>query len=546
MVWTRWMWNNAVPAVVFFIPAVVYVAYVSAFGVNVPFLDDWNQIGIFTSIYTHSLTFGMLWVQHNENRMFFPNVLVSLMGVLDHFNIKMEMYASAAFMICSAGIVAYGAKVTRSVLSWWGVTPIAISMLSLSQHGAILWGFTVGNYMVVFCLVSSVVLLLLPPRWFYFAVLLAIIGSFSSMQGLPIWIAGIPALVWGAREGVGERGRRLWIWCLACVTSIGVYLIGFHSSATEAPTITYALTHAGAVMESFIVLPGAILPLFVLGVARRLVVVDFAFGLCVYAGALFAVAQWYRRGRDHCGLLGVSLIVFGIMFDAMVAFGRIKFGVAEMTSSRYTTYNLLLVSGVYLGVVSYAVRGVRSSLIATGGVMVLIAMQALVSYPLGWEAGGVTYKERVAASDVLVNYKIATDKLISGQLFPAAQFVRSHALIMQSHSMSSFYGKSFRAYHSVGLVPTGFQPSLLPVPQVLTHLIHAHRSYRLAWTALSAVYQTSTDLRQAFPKRSPLFLSRFLGWCLSYGVHADPAHVYLAHYRGELARMDALISRSPA
>jgi hypothetical protein len=74
----------------FGLPLIGYFSFVSHYGVNVVVGDQWNDVTVIRGSYQHFFDWGQMWAQANENRIFFPNVIVILLAHFGHFNIQTE------------------------------------------------------------------------------------------------------------------------------------------------------------------------------------------------------------------------------------------------------------------------------------------------------------------------------------------------------------------------------------------------------------------------------------------------------------------------
>jgi lipoprotein signal peptidase len=60
------------------LPILLYLWFIFKYGVNFPFLDDWTGIiPLVKQLYIKKLTLMSIWLQHTENRMFFPNIVLA-------------------------------------------------------------------------------------------------------------------------------------------------------------------------------------------------------------------------------------------------------------------------------------------------------------------------------------------------------------------------------------------------------------------------------------------------------------------------------------
>src|SRR6185503_3278270 len=80
-------------------PLAVLIWVVSRYSVDVPFYDQWEFLPLLDKMYQEQLTFGDLWAQFNEHRIFFPKLLMLGLARLTHWNIRCENAASVALAI---------------------------------------------------------------------------------------------------------------------------------------------------------------------------------------------------------------------------------------------------------------------------------------------------------------------------------------------------------------------------------------------------------------------------------------------------------------
>ena len=57
------------------LPIAIVSIYIFLFGLNIPFLDQWEVVGLLEQQQQGSLSFSDLLAQHNEHRPFFPRLL---------------------------------------------------------------------------------------------------------------------------------------------------------------------------------------------------------------------------------------------------------------------------------------------------------------------------------------------------------------------------------------------------------------------------------------------------------------------------------------
>jgi hypothetical protein len=223
----------------FVAPVLAYFWFVDHFALNTIWIDQWSDLGIISHAYSGHLTLSTLWAQHTDNRILFPNLIVLLLAYATHFNIVDEEFLSATILVLSITLLIIGHRRRSPTTPWIFYSPVAILMLSVVQSGNTLWGFQFAWYLVLLALSVSLVLCD-SPKWKWFvtagAISAAIVGSFSSLQGLLIWPAGLLILL------LRNRSRRfVFTWIGAAAVTTAIYFVNFNAQSGD--TNGYILHH---------------------------------------------------------------------------------------------------------------------------------------------------------------------------------------------------------------------------------------------------------------------------------------------------------------
>jgi len=177
----------AVTLAAFLSPVILYFWFIHNYGVNWLHADQWYDIKLIRSWFSGHLTLGELWAQHAENRIFFQNLLTLLLARTTHFNVVDEEYLGAAMLVGATALLILAHRRRSISVPWLAYCPVAFVMLSIAQWGCALYGFELGWFMVMLALASSLYLLdrsELTRSVMAGAVVAAVVGSFSSLQGL--------------------------------------------------------------------------------------------------------------------------------------------------------------------------------------------------------------------------------------------------------------------------------------------------------------------------------------------------------------------------
>src|SRR5580692_4948026 len=97
-------------AIGFALPIVAYFWFLHKYSLNVIFRDQWDDVGLISHSYNGTLGLGTLWAPHNENRIFFPNLIVLLLSRSTHFNIVSEEYLSGVMLVVATGVIIFSHK----------------------------------------------------------------------------------------------------------------------------------------------------------------------------------------------------------------------------------------------------------------------------------------------------------------------------------------------------------------------------------------------------------------------------------------------------
>jgi hypothetical protein len=447
---------SIVTALGFGLPVVAYFWLIHRYALNVPYGDQWGDISLIGHSYNGTLSFGTLWALHNENRVFFPNLIVLALSRTTHFNIVIEEYFSGAMLIAATALIIYAHK-RRSRRAWVYYCPVAILLLSFVQHENTLSGQEMASYLLLLSLAVMVVLLdSFTLAWIGLigALVAATVGSFSSLQGLLIWPAGLVLLYHRRRP---RPFFIVWVGCMAI--SVFLYFYGYQTSSGSAPTPTYALAHPITAFKFYLFAIGDVLGTNVnLGGHGNSGVLVFGMLVLVLAAA---VVVFYGIKRDEYGgnPVGVALICFGLLFAATITDGRIRFYQLSgypwaASASRYTTFDLLVLVGTYLALLGRPTLHVRMEnlglLIARVTVVVAVCVQVSIGIGTGLIGARSDYAVRVQDARVLANIDKASPTLImdlgpiSVDSLESTGTLRSLAHLAAQYHLSLFDGARAR------------------------------------------------------------------------------------------------------
>jgi hypothetical protein len=453
----------------FALPALGYLALVQHYQVNAIWQDQWDDIVVIR----HFPSWSALWTQHTDNRILFPNLIVVALAHTVHFNVDIEEYLSAFMLFAATALFIWLHKRRSPNTPLLFYCPVAILALTLSQWQNALWGFQMAWYLVLLSLAVAMALLDRPhvpgplgwPRsaWptFVVAVLAGVVGSFSSVQGLLIWPVGLVLLY--------HRRWARWAvvtWLVAAGATASLYFYNFTPTRVFNPS--YVLSHAFHAVAVFVFALGD-----VVGVQERLQdppnIAVMAFGVAILALAIFVLLRWGIH-RDECSgaPIGIALIVFGLLFDALVTQGRYWLNFYAASMSHYTTYDVLVLAGIYMTVLTGARADAGSESILHGSdsdshlhrlvswirgnmgridrravrriALAAIVIQVVVAVPLGLKNARAFHQVYLTTARVTANIEHEPDSVLVRDLYyvQGPAWIRDQAQYLRSHDLSQF------------------------------------------------------------------------------------------------------------
>ena len=280
-------------------------------------------------------------------------------------------------------------------------------MASVVQAENILWGFQLAWYLVLVVL-AGVIFILDHPSLSMLgsvgAVILAVIGSYSSFQGLFVWIAGLLLLFYRRRPTRLIAG---WVAAGALTTALYVYKLNTQAGV---PSYFTAVHFPRQAVRFYFESIGDVLgvPLRSNGVGADLVT---GAGVVIVALALFALWSGFRcREAQSAAPVGMVLVVFGLLFALSTTWGRTFGGAAAASASRYTTYDLLILVGAYLTFLALprsavSIRGSSRSMTRTVAAMLgcLIVLVAIFGFVNGIRWAKSSTKDQILQAAVTVD-----------------------------------------------------------------------------------------------------------------------------------------------
>jgi hypothetical protein len=444
--------------------------YIHRFALNVLYEDQFTNVVLVHHSRDGTLTWSELWAQHNENRVLFPNLVVLFLGWADHLDVVVEIWLNAILACIATALVVVTHKRRSPGIPWIFYSPVIILLASFFPLSNALFGFNLSWYLALASAAGALYVLdrtRVTGPVMALAVVLAVIASYSTLQGLLVWPAGLVLLFFR-----GRSVRLQAVWFLSLVATCALYLWGFDFSSIS-PNPGWFGTRALWFVAEIANVSGLPYLSSTSAVPGVMVVI----GGAVLVVALLSMAVGLRRGQQDGAAIGAAYMTFGLLFAASAAQGRSDLGLA--VAARYSVFALTLWVGTYLSLLTLrdrqlvttgtGWRGVGRWLVASPaspyGVtrperssrdlvrltdkavrfLVIVAVLALSvqvvrSMVHGESLGVQTRVSRLQAANVAVNIDQAPDGAVVGQLgfFMSAPYLRHSVALAREDRLSLF------------------------------------------------------------------------------------------------------------
>lgn len=209
------------------ISAGLILYFILRYGVDVPYMDQWEYVGFFDNFHKGTLTFEELFAQQSEYRQLFPNLIFVGLGILTRWDVRYEMIVTF-LLACLTFFNIYRMsvftvkdnKVMRAVLLFVA----SLFVFAPIQYENWLFGVQIEYLLPVACITGCVAITLsgIKNHWkLILSMLLAVISTYSSINGLLCWFVPLPVMLFsGNSASYFKRWPVLTAWMGAAILTI--------------------------------------------------------------------------------------------------------------------------------------------------------------------------------------------------------------------------------------------------------------------------------------------------------------------------------------
>ena len=343
------------------------------YSVNVPWFDDFDPFPDFIRHWNQSDSFSaqlkVLFQPNNEHRMVTAKAITLVHYLLTGMlNISALLGYGFLFSVAAAGVMSYALH--KAGYSPVYTLPLPFFLFQVQPHLVFLWAIcSLQHQTVIFFVVLSMYWLTHSDR-LYWAVIAAVLASFSMSNGLFVWVGG------GAVLLLMSRYRALTVWIVAAVFSFLAYFNGMTTQGNEA-SIAYFKSYPQESLAGFFAFLGGLFDLVPQWSIQYRVALPILMAalLCLGLGILMVklLREWLGTFRDGASTLltfrtrtisaearllyfGLGVFVFLLTNAIIIGLLRPRFGFFVMVVSNYKLYPALFLAMSYLVYLQMATR----------------------------------------------------------------------------------------------------------------------------------------------------------------------------------------------
>ena len=100
------------------IPVAAHFWFIHRYGVNMIWNDAWTDINVIEQAHKGNLSLAVLWQQHTENRILFPNLIVVALAYTTHYNVIVEEYLSGVMLVATTALLIMAHRRRAPGMAW--------------------------------------------------------------------------------------------------------------------------------------------------------------------------------------------------------------------------------------------------------------------------------------------------------------------------------------------------------------------------------------------------------------------------------------------
>ncbi|MDD5595089.1 MAG: hypothetical protein PHY94_02470 [Candidatus Omnitrophica bacterium] len=346
------------------LPIYCFYLMIFAFSANIPYWDDYDSILNFTNNFLESNPQNkatLIFSQHNEHRIVFSRVVTLFFYYLTgKINFRLLALVGNLSLIGLAVILFKSVEFTKEKLSYF--IPILFFIFQPQYWGDIYFATSaLSNLPVLFFSVASLYALKKGSiQYFVLSLFLAILSTFTNGNGMLVFLAALPCLVFD------KKYRKSILWALAGIGCTLIYFYGYLKPVSHPSIYNAIFVHPLATIGYYFNFLGSCFSVF--GMVRFL---PFLVGILFTLYFVYLVKiKFYKKNF-------VIFSFFTFLFITAIVTALCRSGF-ELLPSRYKIISILILALSYLSFTQiFAETKIRSLLSI---ILIFSILFNLVSY----------------------------------------------------------------------------------------------------------------------------------------------------------------------
>ncbi len=433
---------NSAAAILCLLPVLLSFLYVFLFGVNLPFKDDWDiEVYCLERYHSGELSFSDLFKAHNEHRMFFPRISMIILALLTEYSTKGEMYFIQFLFLMSLLIIfpvfksQFGGKSIPLTF-----VLIVFLLFSPRQYENMLMGCQISFIFAFFFSLFTFYLLHIKGRkssevagglhlYFISSLMTATVSSFSAAMGLLVWPAGLLQIFLIPLK----KNKKIFYSLIWFITGFMEWAIYF--------TVNYNKPEGHPDVFNLLYKPFMFLLYFFTCLGNSLSwdkITSPLIGTVIFLILFLSLFLLYKNKRIQENSFWITMAAYSLFIVLSISIGRSGFTTEQALVSRYTTFTIPFLIGLYAILIdlknykkSFSVKCLYSFLVF------IMIFGLFFSYKCGVDEGIRIKKERDYLAAALLNYKEASDEDL-GRIYPVPEEVRQSSSFLEEYNYSLF------------------------------------------------------------------------------------------------------------
>ena len=386
---------NFIPALaisLIVLSAGIILYFILRYGVDVPYMDQWEYVSFFDHLSKGTLSFQELFKLQGEYRQLFPNIIYVSLGWLTNWNVRYEMiviYLLACLVSYNIYRLATYTLIGERWQKWIVLFLANLFIFSPWQYENWLFGVQIEYFMPIACITTALVVIFSHFKGntkLILCILLSFISTYSSVNGFLSWLVLFPVFYFsGTDREFFKKKIVIYAWVLGTVIALAFYFIGY-KKPNDFPSTSVALSHPLDGLRYILGILGN--PMRIVHSLKHIIVVGGVLLVLFMTLVLYIIRHFKDKQLIQISIVWVMLGFFSIATAAMIMVGRLGFGVYQSLSSRYITFTMYLAIGIiFLSaiVIKHLAKRVQFSLLHKSLIALLVVYIIFVkvdTYPV--------------------------------------------------------------------------------------------------------------------------------------------------------------------